>query len=106
MIDKKKTIAAIATPPGKGGIGIIRLSGAQSLTILKALGVQNSPPRQACFSHFKNSAGQILDHGISIYFPSPRSYTGEDVVEIQGDQREFLKQELESRGYTVKISGG
>ncbi len=90
MIDKKETIAAIATPAGIGGIGIIRLSGPHSLNILSILGVQNSPPRQACFNQFKNSAGETLDHGISIYFPGPRSYTGEDVVEIQAHGGRFV----------------
>ncbi|NKB36293.1 MAG: tRNA uridine-5-carboxymethylaminomethyl(34) synthesis GTPase MnmE [Gammaproteobacteria bacterium] len=90
MIDKKQTIAAIATPPGKGGIGIIRLSGPQTLKTLQALGVQNTAARLACFNHFRNSIGETLDQGISIYFPGPESYTGEDVAEIQAHGGQFV----------------
>ena len=78
-----ETIAAIATAPGRGGIGIIRLSGVQALTIGETLTAKALQPRQATFSSFRNDSGEILDQGICLYFPAPESFTGEDVVELQ-----------------------
>lgn len=78
------TIAAIATPPGKGGIGVIRISGAQSAQIAAAVLGQCPAPRQANLHKFKDSAGRALDHGIALFFAAPASYTGEDVLELQG----------------------
>ena len=85
MPDLSTTIAAIATPSGRGGIGIIRLSGTKALSIAQKLsGRENIQPRFAHLSHWKNATGELLDAGILIYFPAPASYTGEDVVELQG----------------------
>jgi tRNA modification GTPase len=83
------TIVAIATPPGEGGVGILRLSGPAALRIAKALcGLApespNWPARYAHFRRFYGRDGQGIDHGITLYFPAPHSYTGEDVVELQG----------------------
>ncbi len=82
------TIAAIATPTGRGGVGIIRISGPQCLEIAKPLLKNKSlKPRQAHFSHFYNTASddiEIIDSGIVLYFPAPHSFTGEDVIELQG----------------------
>lgn len=78
------TIAAIATAPGKGGVGVVRLSGAKALNIAEQLINKKLPERQAVYSHFRDSQGQIIDSGIVIYFAGPRSFTGEDVVEFQG----------------------
>lgn len=83
------TIVAIATPPGEGGVGIVRLSGPQALRIGQRLCGQkpSSPPwpaRQAQFRRFYSPDGLRIDHGITLYFPAPHSYTGEDVVELQG----------------------
>ncbi|NOT86404.1 MAG: tRNA uridine-5-carboxymethylaminomethyl(34) synthesis GTPase MnmE [Methylococcaceae bacterium] len=78
------TIAAIATPPGNGGVGIIRISGALVTRIAEQL--QPTPlliPRQAHFSSFRDHHGDIIDSGISLYFPAPASYTGEDILELQ-----------------------
>jgi tRNA modification GTPase len=77
------TIAAIATAPGRGGIGIIRLSGKQALTIGESLVNKTLKPRHATFSSFRDESGEILDQGICLYFPAPESFTGEDVVELQ-----------------------
>ncbi len=77
------TIVAIATAPGPGGIGIIRLSGKQALSIGISISSTNLQARHAHFSSFRDSAGQVLDTGICLFFPSPKSFTGEDVVEIQ-----------------------
>ncbi len=83
------TIVALATAPGKSGIGVIRLSGSRSLAIAKSLGAGELHPRRAHFSYFSsvsNLAGaekEVIDSGLSLYFPKPNSFTGEDVVEIQ-----------------------
>ncbi|MFT5032262.1 MAG: tRNA modification GTPase [Bacteroidia bacterium] len=82
------TIAAIATPTGRGGVGIIRISGPQCLEIVNPL-LKNKKlkPRQAHFSQFYNTSNdkdQMIDSGIVLYFPAPHSFTGEDVVELQG----------------------
>lgn len=84
MPDYPETIAAIATAPGKSGIGIIRISGPKSLQIANSITGISPKPRQAHFIPFKNKEQQVLDKGLLIYFKSPDSYTGEDVVELQG----------------------
>ncbi|WP_154222988.1 tRNA uridine-5-carboxymethylaminomethyl(34) synthesis GTPase MnmE [Marinicella rhabdoformis] len=79
------TIAAIATPAGTGGVGIIRISGKDSLSICQKLsGIKNPQPRKAYFAHFKNQQHQTIDSGLVLYFKDPASFTGEDVVELQG----------------------
>lgn len=80
------TIAAIATPNGRGGVGIVRISGTKALAIAQAL-VLDEKPLKARYAHFRRfySADQsILDEGLALYFPNPHSFTGEDVVELQG----------------------
>ena len=80
------TIAAIATPNGRGGVGIVRISGSKALAIAQAL-VLDQQPLKARYAHFRRfySADQsILDEGLALYFPNPHSFTGEDVVELQG----------------------
>jgi tRNA modification GTPase len=87
MQNHTDTIAAIATPPGRGGVGIVRLSGKKAVAIAATL-VQGSAekfvPRTAHFARFKAEDGVILDEGLLLYFPGPNSFTGEDVVELQG----------------------
>ncbi|PHS31819.1 MAG: tRNA uridine-5-carboxymethylaminomethyl(34) synthesis GTPase MnmE [Methylophaga sp.] len=78
------TIVAIATAPGRGGVGIVRLSGSKSAEIAQAFCGKLPSPRHAQFSHFKDHDGEIIDSGVVIYFPNPASFTGEDVVELQG----------------------
>jgi tRNA modification GTPase len=79
------TIAAIATPLGPGGIGIIRLSGPEAVAISSALIRGAFPqPRIATYRDFLDTDGNALDQGIILYFPKPNSFTGEDVVELQG----------------------
>jgi tRNA modification GTPase len=77
------TIAAIASAPGKGGIGIIRISGKNALAIAKQITAHHFKPRYAHYGDFLEQ-GKLLDRGISLYFPSPHSFTGEDVIELQG----------------------
>ncbi len=78
------TIAAIATPPGRGGIGIVRVSGPHSKRISEALVGKTPPPRTAVFSPFHTADGDVIDQGIVLYFPAPHSFTGEDTLEFQG----------------------
>lgn len=79
------TLVAIATGQGKGGIGIVRLSGNNALSIAQSLtGKEKFIPRQATFCSFRNTNREVLDTGLVIYFPAPHSFTGEDVVELQG----------------------
>jgi tRNA modification GTPase len=78
------TIAAIATPPGNGGVGIIRISGVLVPQIAKQLLNKPLQPRLALYSAFREYDGSIIDSGISLYFPAPASYTGEDILELQG----------------------
>lgn len=81
---KPDIIAAIATPPGRGGVGIVRISG-KNLTSLAQTILGGLPePRKAQLSRFLDTGGQIIDQGIALYFPAPHSYTGEDVLELQG----------------------
>ncbi len=78
------TIAAVATAPGRGGVGIIRISGPEARNIARSLCGLEFQPRHAHFSTYRSSDGQILDSGVTLYFPGPGSFTGEDVVELQG----------------------
>ena len=85
MTTSTDTIAAIATPAGTGGVGIIRISGKDSLSICHKLsGIENPQPRKAYFAHFKNQQQQTIDSGLVLYFQDPASFTGEDVIELQG----------------------
>lgn len=77
-------IVAIATPPGQGGIGVIRISGTQLDALAHALFGRTLTPRQAHYLPFNDADGQAIDAGIVLYFKGPHSYTGEDVLELQG----------------------
>lgn len=79
-----ETIAAIATPPGKGGVGVIRVSGPKALWLAHQLTTRKLNPREATYTRFKDTEGGVLDTGLAIYFCAPNSFTGEDVVELQG----------------------
>lgn len=77
------TIAAIATPPGTGGIGILRLSGPDALAIGEAISSSKIRPGKIQFRRFLDADDEVLDHGICLYFKAPHSFSGEDCVEIQ-----------------------
>lgn len=77
-------IAAIATPPGRGGIGVVRISGKNLTKLAKSILGKLPKPRYAHLSQFLDMNGQVIDQGIALYFPAPNSYTGEDVLELQG----------------------
>ncbi len=82
--DSVDTIVAVATPPGRGGVGVIRVSGAQVGHIAEAVLGALPPPRRAVLRAFRDADGSVLDEGIALYFQSPRSYTGEHVLELHG----------------------
>jgi len=77
-------IAAIATPPGRGGIGIVRVSGADLTGIVGGIVGRALAPRVATSARFRDAQGDTLDQGIALFFPAPSSYTGESVLELQG----------------------
>ena len=83
MTENNDTIAAIATPPGRGGIGVIRVSGNRCKAIYQSLTGESPAPRQVRYVSFKSSSQQIIDRGLALYFEKPASYTGEDVMECQ-----------------------
>lgn len=78
------TIAAQATAPGRGGVGIIRVSGPDAIRVAREVLKLEPKPRFAHFTPFHDAVGQVLDEGIALYFPNPNSFTGEDVLELQG----------------------
>ena len=78
------TIAAIATPPGRGGVGIIRVSGKLAETIAQKIVKKSLSVREATYLPFFDEQDTVLDEGIAIYFKAPNSFTGEDVLELQG----------------------
>ncbi|MBK5074711.1 tRNA uridine-5-carboxymethylaminomethyl(34) synthesis GTPase MnmE [Budviciaceae bacterium CWB-B4] len=78
------TIVAQATPPGRGGVGILRVSGKQAAEVAMQLLGKIPQPRYADYVPFKDADGSTLDQGIALYFPGPNSFTGEDVLELQG----------------------
>lgn len=84
MEQNNDTIAAIATPPGRGGVGIIRVSGLKAKQIAEAVLGQCPAPRQASYLPFKDANNSVLDEGIALFFQAPNSFTGEDVLELQG----------------------
>ena len=90
---KNKTIVAISTPPGIGGVGVVRLSGPDSISIAQALFQSQTPFKhsQLCYGQLRNpSTNENVDDGFAVYFQSPQSFTGEDVVEFQLHGNPFL----------------
>lgn len=79
-----ETIAAIATAQGRGGVGVIRISGRDLLGLAKRLSGRQPKPRLATLANFHADDGSVIDSGLLLYFPAPHSFTGEDVLELQG----------------------
>ncbi|KRG72059.1 tRNA uridine-5-carboxymethylaminomethyl(34) synthesis GTPase MnmE [Pseudoxanthomonas dokdonensis] len=88
------TIAAIASAPGAGGVGIVRLSGPRALAIGNAICRLTLPARTARYARFADSLGEVIDDGIALAFPAPASFTGEDVVELQAHGSPVVLQQL------------
>ncbi len=78
------TIAAIATPPGRGGIGVVRVSGGNLEALIAGVVGRRLAPRVATTATFRDAGGAALDHGLALHFPAPHSYTGENVLELHG----------------------
>lgn len=78
------TIAAQATPPGRGGVGIVRISGPKASECARVILGHCPSPRYAEYLPFVDSEGEVVDEGLALYFPGPNSFTGEDVLELQG----------------------
>ena len=90
----RDTIAAVATPAGKGGIGVVRVSGPQVPGIARAILGSVPGPRHATFASFRDALGERIDQGIALYYPAPHSYTGEPVLELQGHGGPVVMQHL------------
>lgn len=81
---EQETIAAVATPPGQGGVGIVRVSGPLVCDIAREILGRVPEPRMAELANFLCASGETIDDGLALYFPNPKSFTGEDVLELQG----------------------
>ncbi|MBK6655585.1 tRNA uridine-5-carboxymethylaminomethyl(34) synthesis GTPase MnmE [Zoogloea sp.] len=90
-------IAAIATAPGRGGIGVVRISGPNLSPLAAALGGREPQARIAQFARFRDGSGGLIDEGLLLYFPAPHSFTGEDVIELQGHGGPVVMQMLLAR---------
>ncbi|WP_363800788.1 tRNA uridine-5-carboxymethylaminomethyl(34) synthesis GTPase MnmE [Lysobacter firmicutimachus] len=93
----RDTIAAVATAPGAGGVGIVRLSGPRAQQIGESVAARRLRPRHAHYARFLDADGAAIDDGIALYFAAPASYTGEDVVELQGHGGPAVLEELLAR---------
>ncbi len=109
MPSNTDTIVAIATPPGRSGIGVIRISGEKSAKIYKLLTGKEPENRYARYTPFKSSSNKLLDKGITLFFKGPLSYTGEDVVECytHGNRMimEMLLEEIIFLGARLALPG-
>jgi tRNA modification GTPase len=101
MLYDSSPIAAIATAPGRGGIGVVRLSGKNIASLIPQLCKlpqgTTLQPRHATYTTFKRADGSMIDQGLAIYFAAPHSYTGEDVLELQGHGGPVVLQMLLAR---------
>jgi tRNA modification GTPase len=101
MLSDASPIAAIATAPGRGGIGVVRLSGKGLMSVARAVcrlgNTQSLQPRHATYLDFIDADGGVIDSGLAIWFPAPHSYTGEDVLELQGHGGPVVMQMLLNR---------
>ena len=98
---KDDTISAIATAPGRGGIGVVRVSGPRAEHIAQAILGRTPVARNAQLANFLDADGATLDQGIALFFPSPNSFTGEDVLELQGHGGPAVLQSLLARCITL-----
>ena len=90
-------ICAIATPPGRGGIGVVRVSGGEVSALMDGVLGFALKPRHAAYTQFLDANGQPIDQGIALYFPAPHSFTGEHVLELQGHGGPAVMQALLAR---------
>jgi tRNA modification GTPase len=99
LINQRDSIVAIATAPGRGGIGIVRLSGADLQPFVQGiLGAGKTlEPRLATYGRFTDGCGDVIDEGVAVYFPAPNSFTGETVLELQGHGGQVVLDRLVQR---------
>ena len=90
-------IVAIATPPGRGAVGIVRVSGKAIASLVRALCGRDLKPREATYLPFRDASGEPIDQGLALYFPAPHSFTGEDVLELQAHGGPVVMQLLLAR---------
>ncbi|SDM12319.1 tRNA modification GTPase trmE [Oryzisolibacter propanilivorax] len=102
---RHQPIAAIATAPGRGAVGIVRVSGAGLGAFVQALLGRALTPRHAHYLPFPDAQGQPIDHGLALHFPAPHSYTGEDVLELQAHGGPVVLQLLLARCLQVAQAG-
>ncbi|MFM8453942.1 MAG: tRNA uridine-5-carboxymethylaminomethyl(34) synthesis GTPase MnmE [Gammaproteobacteria bacterium] len=102
-VGDRDSIVAIATPPGIGGLGIVRFSGPLVPKIAQAVLGFLPPKRQAVLSDFLDQKKQVLDRGIAIYYPGPNSYTGEDVLELQAHGNPLILKALMQEGINLGL---
>jgi tRNA modification GTPase len=93
----QETIFAIATPPGVGGIGVIRVSGPLAKDLAQAITGRVPSPRKAELHRFLDADDEAIDSGIALFFPAPNSFTGEDILELQGHGGPVVQQLLSAR---------
>ncbi|MEK6669184.1 MAG: tRNA uridine-5-carboxymethylaminomethyl(34) synthesis GTPase MnmE [Pseudomonadota bacterium] len=96
-MDRDAPIMAVATASGRGAVGIVRVSGRGLLPLARALCGRELVPRMASYGPFRDGRGEALDQGLALYFPGPHSYTGEDVLELQGHGGPVVMQLLLAR---------
>lgn len=100
-------IVAVATAPGRGAIGVVRVSGQGIAQLRDAVLHRQSPPREAVYGPFFDASGEPIDQGLALFFPAPHSYTGEDVLELQAHGGpivlQLLVQRLLALGHTIGL---
>ena len=101
MVDRKQeaseTICAVATPPGTGGVGIVRVSGPAVPDICRAVTGRLPEPRHALLTGFHDDDGSVIDSGLALYFSAPGSFTGEHVLELQGHGGQYIMNRVMQR---------
>src|SRR5262245_54570576 len=100
---KIDTIVAAATPPGRGGVGVVRVSGPKVPEIAAVMLGDLPPPRRATFARFLDSQQETIDAGLAVFFPAPHSYTGEHVLELQGHGGVLVMEALVAR--VIELGG-
>lgn len=96
-LDRQAPIVAVATAPGRGAVGIVRVSGRGLMPLAQALCARTLQPRVAHYGPLLDARGEAIDHGLALFFPGPHSYTGEDVLELQGHGGPVVMQLLLAR---------
>ena len=97
------TIAAVSTPPGRGGIGIVRVSGPRAGEVARAVAGRLPEPRVATSARFLADDGETLDNGLVLWFPAPHSYTGEDTLELQGHGGPVILDQVAGRVFSLGV---